>query len=137
MSGLNILSAIMLDLAAVIFAMVYIWLNTFSKIVDVWSRNEVIVRVVKITMILSILFAFLTCVVADEETFPDSVMDTHNLYIFIGLSWIVVLVCLAIAAIFRLVSKERFLDKKTGTLNRILKIAICGAVLSLGMAWLI
>lgn len=137
MSVLLFISTIVLDLAGVAFAATYIWLNSFSKITDLASRNTSILKISRVSMVLSLVFALLSCLLTNSGTVDDAISRATILYSIIAISWLVVLLGCGVAMFIAFISKTTFKDSLLRSFKKIFSIAITGAIVGMILAWLL
>ena len=137
MSVLLFISTIVLNLAGVAFAATYIWLNSFSKIADLSSRNTSILKISRASMILSIVFSLLSCLLTDSRTVDGAISRPTILYSIIAISWLVVILGCGIAMFIAFISKKTFKDSLLQSIKKIFTIAITGALAGMVLSWLL
>ena len=137
MSVLLFISTIVLDLAGVAFAATYIWLNSFSKITDLASRNTSILKISRVSMVLSLVFALLSCLLTNSGTVDGAISRATILYSIIAISWLVVLLGCGVAMYIAFISKTTFKDTLLQSFKKIFSIAITGAIVGMILAWLL
>lgn len=137
MSVLLFISTIVLDLAGVAFAATYIWLNSFSKITDLASRNTSILKISRVSMALSLVFALLSCLLTNSGTVDGAIRRANILYSIIAISWLVVLLGCGVAMFIAFISKTTFKDSLLQSFKKIFSIAITGAIVGMILAWLL
>ena len=137
MSVLLFISTIVLDVAGVAFAATYIWLNAFSKITDLASRNTSILKISRASMLLSLVFALLSCLLTNSGIVDGAISRATILYSIIAISWLVVLLVCGVAMFIAFISKTTFKDGLLRSLKKIFSIAITGAVIGMILAWLL
>lgn len=136
MSIILFITTITLDFASVTFAGVYVWLNTFSKISDLSDRNTSILKIIKSLLVLSMIFAFLTCLFSTTISIEEAIRRVFLLYLIIALSWLMVLVGCGAAMIYALLSKSSFKNMLFDAIKKIFTPALVGTVIGIVLAWL-
>ena len=136
MSTILFISTLVLNLACIAFSGVYVWLNAFSKITDLADRNKSILRITSVSMAVTMLFAFLSCLLSKSGEIEAAIQRTTTLYGLIAVSWLIVLVLCGAAMIFSLVSKKEFRKDLVTSVKSIFIIALCGAVAAMVFSWL-
>lgn len=137
MANILYISTLALNYSAIVFSLVYIWINIFSKISDVSERSTNIYKITKAAMWMSILFALATCLFTRSD---DAYMATYRaskLYSNISISWLIVLFCYGIAMLCLFVSKKKFSTVIAKSLKNIFKISMTGASISILLSWLL
>lgn len=137
MSVLLFISTIVLDVTGVAFAATYIWLNSFSKITDLAARNTSILKISRASMLLSLVFALLSCLLTNSGTVDGAISRVTILYSIIAISWLVVLLVCGVAMFIAFISKTTFKDSLLRSFKKIISIAITGAVIGMILAWLL
>ena len=137
MSTIISISTVVLCLAGVVFSLVYIWLNTFSKITDLDSRNSSILKISRASMVLSLIFALLSCLLSDPGNVSDAISRSSKLYSFIAVSWLVVIFGCGISMLIALVSKTKYREGLLKSVKKIFSTALAGSIIGMLLAWLL
>lgn len=137
MSIILSISTVVLCLAGVAFSLAYIWLNTFSKITDLETRNTSILKISKESMILSLVFAFLTCLLSNSEYVTDTISRTSKLYSFIASSWLIVILGCGISMLIAVISKNKYRESLLASIKKIFSTALIGSIVGMVLAWLL
>lgn len=106
MSTVLYVSTMILNFAGIAFAAVYVWLNVFSKITDLSDRNTSVLKITRSSVVLTMVFALLSCLLSNSGEIEAAIQRTTTLYTVVAISWLVVLLLCGIAMIFSLVSKK-------------------------------
>lgn len=136
MSKILFVSTLVLNFSGVIFALVYIWLNVFSRITDLEDRNASIIKITKTSMVLSMIFAFLSCLISNVDAIGFAIQQTTKLYSIMAISWLIVLLICGLAMLYAIVIKASFRKELVQTIKMIFKIALWGSIISMILAWL-
>ena len=137
MSSIIYVSTVVLCLAGVVFSLVYIWLNTFSKITDLDSRNTSILKISRASMVLSLIFALLSCLLSNLGNVGEAISRSSKLYSFIAVSWLVVILGCGISMLIALVSKAKYREGLLKSIKKIFSIALAGSIVGMILAWLL
>lgn len=137
MSKILYVSTIVLCFAGVVFSLVYIWLNTFSKITDIEARNSSILKISRTSMVLSLIFALLACLLTNPGNVDDAIGRTSKLYSNIAISWLVVILGCGISMLIALVSKTKFREGLLKSIKKVFSIALAGSIIGMILAWLL
>lgn len=136
MSTVLYYSTIILCVSGVAYSLVYIWLNFFSRISDLEVRNASILKIIKASVILSIIFALLTCLLSNPENIGYAIGLTVKLYSMIARCWLFVILICGIAMLKALVSRTGFRGELQQALKNLFSKALGGAVFGILLAWL-
>lgn len=137
MSIILSVSAIILNLAGVAFAATYIWLNAFSAITDLTARNAGILKITRTSMMSSLVFVLLSCLLTSVEDIENAINRATKLYSAIAISWLIVLLGCGAAMFVAFISKEKFKDDHLKSIKQIFVISLTGALLGMLLAWLL
>lgn len=137
MSTIISISTVVLCLAGVVFSLVYIRLNTFSKITDLDSRNSSILKISRASMVLSLIFPLLSCLLSDPGNVGDAISRSSKLYSFIAVSWLVVILGCGISMLIALVSKTKYREGLLKSVKKIFSTALAGSIIGMLLAWLL
>ena len=138
MSIVLFISTLVSQIASIVFAATYIWLNVFSKYTsDIGSRNRSILKIITTSMILSFVFALLSCLLTSQGGAANAVGRTALLYSIIGISWLVVLLGCGISMFLSFVSESKFKEESLYSIKKVFIISIIGACLGMILAWLL
>ena len=130
-------STIVICGAGALFSIIYLWLNTFSKITDLEPRNASILKIARTSMGLSLIFALLTCLLSDPGNVVAAIGLTSRLYSIIAITWLVVILLCGISMLIALVSKADYRVDLLGSINKVFSNALAGAVIGMILAWLL
>lgn len=136
MSTILFIATLILNISGVAFSAIYIWLNSFSKITDLAERNNSILKITKVSMSLSMVFALLSCLLSNNNVIEDAIGSTATLYSIIAISWLVVLLACGVAMLYSFVSKAKFKTELLSSVKKIFVIALWGAGISMVLTWL-
>lgn len=136
MSIILFCTTLLLDIACLLFAGAYLWINVFGSYRDLDARNGSIIRFSRVSMILSLVFAFLTSFIGNADTVDKAIAQSMALFIIIAITWLIVLLGYVGMMVYLAVSKRNFKPDLPKTLRRIFSIALPGAIIAFVMAWL-
>ena len=136
MSTVLYVSTIILNFAGIAFAAVYVWLNVFSKITDLSDRNASVLKITRTSVVLTMVFALLSCLLSNSGEIEAAIQRTTTLYTVVAISWLVVLLLCGIAMIFSLVSKKTFKAELAKSVKKIFVIALWGSIVAMVLSWL-
>ena len=130
------ISTMFLHFSGIIFSLIYLWLNVFSKLPDLPARNGNILKIIKTTIISSMIFAFLSCLLAKNAQIEKSIALTSSLYAVIAISWLVILLACGVSLIYSSISKKPYRTDVGQAVKNIFKLAMPGAIIGLILSWL-
>ena len=136
MSTVLYIGAMILNFTGIAFAAVYIWLNVFSKITDLTARNTSVLKITRTSLVLTMIFGLLSCLLSDSGAIDMAIQRTATLYSTVAVSWLVMLLLCGIATIVSAVSKKPFKSELTSAVKRIFTVALWGAILGAVLSWL-
>jgi len=136
MSTALYVSTMILNFAGIAFAAVYVWLNVFSKITDLSDRNASVLKITRTSVVLTMVFALLSCLLSNSGEIEAAIQRTTTLYTVVAISWLVVLLLCGIAMIFSLVSKKTFKAELAKSVKKIFVIALWGSIVAMVLSWL-
>lgn len=136
MSTVLFVSTMILNFAGIAFAAVYVWLNVFSKITDLSDRNASVLKITRTSVVLTMVFALLSCLLSNSGEIEAAIQRTTTLYTVVAISWLVVLLLCGIAMIFSLVSKKVFKAELAKSVKKIFVIALWGSIVAMVLSWL-
>lgn len=136
MSTVLYVSTMILNFAGIAFAAVYVWLNVFSKITDLSDRNASVLKITRTSVVLTMAFALLSCLLSNSGEIEAAIQRTTTLYTVVAISWLVVLLLCGIAMIFSLVSKKTFKAELAKSVKKIFVIALWGSIVAMVLSWL-
>ena len=136
MSTVLYVSTMILNFAGIAFAAVYVWLNVFSKITDLSDRNASVLKITRTSVVLTMVFALLSCLLSNSGEIEAAIQRTTTLYNVVAISWLVVLLLCGIAMIFSLVSKKTFKAELAKSVKKIFVIALWGSIVAMVLSWL-
>ena len=136
MTTILFISTLTLNFAGLIFAGIFLWMNYFGGFSDLSNRNKSSLKIIKISMIISMVFAFLTCLLTESAEITEAISKTAQLYIIIAITWIAVILGCGVLMIIRTISKNPFKTELTDAIKKLFKYALIGAIIALVLAWL-
>lgn len=136
MSTVLYVSTMILNFAGIAFAAVYVWLNVFSKITDLSDRNASVLKITRTSVVLTMVFALLSCLLSNSGEIEAAIQRTTTLYTVVAISWLVVLLLCGIAMILSLVSKKTFKAELAKSVKKIFVIALWGSIVAMVLSWL-
>lgn len=136
MSTVLVISTMILNFAGIAFAAIYIWLNVFSTVTELSERNASALRITKVSMVLSMVFSLLSCLLSDAGDVEAAIARATSLYSVIAISWLVVLLLCGIAMFLSLISRKTFRREAAQSVKNIVFIALWGAVAGMVLSWL-
>lgn len=136
MSTVLYVSTMILNFAGIAFATVYVWLNVFSKITDLSDRNASVLMITRTSVVLTMVFALLSCLLSNSGEIEAAIQRTTTLYTVVAISWLFVLLLCGIAMIFSLVSKKTLKAELTKSVKNIFVIALWGSIVAMVLSWL-
>lgn len=136
MSTVLYVSTMILNFAGIAFAAVYVWLNVFSKITDLSDRNASVLKITRTSVVLTMVFALLSCLLSNSGEIEAAIQRTTTLYTIVAISWLVVLLLCGIAMILSLVSKKTFKAELAKSVKKIFVIALWGSIVAMVLSWL-
>ena len=136
MTALLFVSTLTLNFAGLIFAGVFLWTNYFSGFSDLGKRNQSSLKIIKISMIISMIFAFLNCLLSESSVISEAISKTALLYLIIAITWLVVILGCGVLMFIRTISKAPFKAELSDAIKRLFKYALIGAMIAIVLAWL-
>lgn len=130
-------STLVLTLSGVLFSILYLIINVRGTLSDLPVRNKALVRITRSSMILSLVFAFLTGLLSGSLWVEDAAAMSSFLYGIIALAWMAVILVTGVVMVVALVSRKPFSATLSATIKRIFMIALIGAVVALVFAFLL
>lgn len=137
MSTVLYISTLVLCFSGIAFSFLCIWLNTFSKVSDIKSRSAGMLKIIGTSMVLSIVFAFLSCLINDSDNTERAIEKLSELYAIIAVDWLVVIVGCGIAMLITFVSKTKYRKETIKSIKRVFLIALIGGLLGMVLSWLL
>ena len=135
MTMILFIATLVLNVSGALFAGVYLWINLSGKYMDLTDRNDNVLKITRVSLITSLAFAFLSCLLEDFSL-VDAVSRTALLYSVITITWLVVIVVCGIVMLLTVISKERYSPEVSRAVKRLFKIALPGAIFALILTWL-
>lgn len=136
MSTVLYVSTMILNFSGIAFATVYVWLNVFSKITDLSDRNTSVLKITRTSVVLTMVFALLSCLLSNSGEIEAAIQRTTTLYTVVAISWLVVLLLCGIAMIFSVMSKKTFKSELARSVKKLFIIALWGSIVAMVLSWL-
>lgn len=136
MSQVLFYTTLILNLSGLVFSGVYIWINLAGTFSDITDRNNNILKITRLSMIISIVFALLTSLLSNSANVALAIHRSALLFAIIGISWLAVILACIVALLVTLISKTRYRSAIHKATNKLFAIAIPGAAICLVLNWL-
>lgn len=137
MSTIIQVSAVVLCLTGVIFSLVYVWMNAFSKYIDIEDRDAGMLEITKKSMVFSFIFTLLACLFVNVEDVGNAICRASKTYFFYTVCWLVVILTCGISMFVVLVSKRKYRRWVFKSIKRIFSNALVGAIVGMLLSWLL
>lgn len=125
-----------LNLAGFLFAGVFLWVNFFGSYTDLSDRNTSALKISKVSMITSIAFAFLTCLLSETGEVTNAISQSALLYSIIAITWLIVIMACGIVMLLSVLSKKHYKPDVSRSIKQLFKIALPGSIICLILTWL-
>lgn len=138
----NIISTIMyyitlvITFEALLFSITYLIINLRDKFIDIDSRSDTIIKIIKVSMWLSLIFGLLTCLLGDSSYVYDAIEKSQFIYFMILACWLFVIVLCGILLFIRLIFIRGSSRETSRAIGRLFKIALVGSIISGILLWL-
>lgn len=136
MTGILFFATLVLNLAGFLFAGVFLWINFFGSYTDLSDRNASALKISKVSMITSIAFAFLTCLLTEASEVTKAISQSALLYSIIAITWLVVIMACGIVMLLSVLSKKYYKPEISRSTKQLFKIALPGSIICLILTWL-
>ena len=137
MSNILYYATIVLSAAGALFALVYLIMNAIGKSDSLEARNAVTLSVTRASMILSLIFALLICLLGDSSMIEKAIDKTDTLYTIIAIIWLGVILACGIAVLCTVIFKKTYSWTTAHPIARLFRVALIGASIALVLAWLL
>ena len=137
MSKILYFSTIALNISGVVFSLVYIGLNLFSKAGDVGVRSETSLKIIKASVTWSLIFAFLSCLFLNTRVVSEAIARTSKLYSTIAVSWLVVILVCGVSMLLMLASRKAIRSGLLQAIKKLFSVAMTGAIIAMLLSWLL
>lgn len=136
MTIILMIATIVLNVVGALFAGVYLWINLSGRVTDLPARNNSALKIARVAMIVSLLFAFITCLLSDPSEVTAAISRTAMLFAVIAATWLVVLLAAGIVMLIALISKRLYRSELSRAVRRLLTVGLPGAIIGLLLMWL-
>ncbi len=137
MSKILYFSTIALNISGVVFSLVYIGLNLFSKAGDVGVRSETSLKIIKASVTWSLIFAFLSCLFLNTRVVSEAIARTSKLYSTIAVSWLAVILVCGVSMLLMLASRKAIRSGLLQAIKKLFSVAMTGAIIAMLLSWLL
>lgn len=137
MSKILYFSTIVLNISGVVFSLVYIGLNLFSKAGDVGVRSETSLKIIKASVTWSLIFAFLSCLFLNTRVVSEAIARTSKLYSTIAVSWLAVILVCGVSMLLMLASRKAIRSGLLQAIKKLFSVAMTGAIIAMLLSWLL
>ncbi len=126
-----------LDFVGVAFALLYLILNVFTHISNLRERNVAMIKICRTTIILSVLFTFLSFLLCDPGEIETAIIFADNTFMIIALSWLAIVALCGVSMLILLIFKRKFTADVSRAIRKIFVTAFIGALVALLLFWLL
>ncbi len=137
MVNIMFFATLALNLAGFLAAGIFLWINIFGDFADLEDRNKSIFKISTASMILSLVFAFLTSLLSHTDRIEEAIEQSAVLFTIIAITWLVILVACCVVMLISVVSKKYFRATNASNVYKILKIALPGGIIAMVFTWLL
>lgn len=137
MSKLLLIASIVLNLSGIAYAVVYVWLNSFTKLDDLSARNTGILKITKTALTLSLFFPLVSCLLGKSAEIEQAISSAKKAYTFVAISWMVIILICGAAMFYAFVSKSKFKEALPKSIKPIFGLALAGAIVGILLTWLL
>lgn len=136
MTGILFCATLILNFVGFLFAGVFLWVNISGGYTDLADRNASTLKISKVSMSTSIVFAFLTCLLTESSEVTEAISKSARLYSIIAITWLSVILACGITMLLTVISKRYYKPEISHQTKRLFKIALPGSILCLVLTWL-
>lgn len=136
MTDILFCATLVLNFAGFLFAGAFLWINISGRYTDLADRNASTLRISRVSMITSIAFAFLTCLLTESTEVAEAISRSALLYSIIAITWIAVILACGITMLLTVISKKYYKPEISRATKQLFKIALPGSIACLVLTWL-
>lgn len=136
MTGILFGTTLVLNFSGFLFAGVFLWINISGLYTDLHDRMANALKISKVSMNTSIVFAFLTCLLAESTEVVEAISRSALLYSIIAITWLVVVLGCGITMLWIVISKKHYRSGINLATKQLFKVALPGAIICLVLTWL-
>ena len=129
-------ATLVLNFAGFLFAGAFLWINISGIYTDLADRNASALRISRVSMITSIAFAFLTCLLTESTEVTEAISRSAFLYSIIAITWLAVILVCGITMLLTVISKKYYKPEISRAAKQLFKIALSGSIICLVLTWL-
>jgi len=137
MSTVLYYATIVLCATGALFALVYLIMNAIGRSASLAERNTSMLGVTRASMILSLIFALLICLLGDATMIEKTIDKADELYTIIAIIWLGVLLACGVALLCTIAFKKTYALATSKPIARLFRVAVVGASIALILAWLL
>ena len=136
MTGILFCATLVLNFVGFLFAIVFLWINIFGRYTDLADRNTSTLRISRASMIISIVFAILTCLLSESTEVTKAISRSALLCCIIAITWLVVILICGIALLINVISKKHYKPEISSATKQLFKTALPCSIICLVLTWL-
>ena len=137
MSTVLYYTTIVLSSLGALFALTYLIMNAIGKSSSLNDRNAALLSVTRASMILSLIFALLTCLLGDASEIDVAILTADKLYTSIAITWLGVILASGISLLCTVIFKKTYSWATAAPIKKLFHIALWAAIIALVLAWLL
>ena len=108
MTDILFYATLVLNFVGFLFAGVFLWINISGSYTDLADRNASTLRISRVSMITSIAFSFLTCLLTESTEVTEAISRSALLYSIIAITWLAVILVCGITMLLTVISKKYY-----------------------------
>lgn len=129
-------STLVLNFAGFIFAVILLFINISGRLPELYDRTDSAVKIARLSMITSMIFAFLTSLLSEAADIDEAISMTSLLYSIIATTWLAIILVCGVIMLIALVSKRFYTADVSSTVKQLFKMSLPAAIISLVLSWM-
>ena len=137
MSKVLSIAVMVLCVSGGLSSLAYLWVNAVSRTGDSDGRNQNILKIIRASMLWSMVFALLTCLFVSDGGYYRAITQASELYRIIAVTWLSVVLACGISLLVIYVFKKDVRSEFPGAVKKLFTTALVGAIIAIALTWLL
>lgn len=137
MSDILYISTIILNYVGAVYAVVYLWLNGFSRYRDAETRNPGLLKVTNTALTMTLIFTGVSCLLADAGSIQSAITRAGELYATVSVTHMAVILACGLVLLIVSTRRSGYKAEISAAVGKLFKIALKGALIAMVLSWLL
>lgn len=137
MSDILFIATTILNFVFVAYAVIYLWVNGFSRYADAGSRNPGLLKMANMLLTLALVFTGVSCLLSGASDIHMAIARAGELYATISVTNMGVIVACGLVLLIATIRRSGYRTEASAAIGNLFKVAVKGAVIAMVLSWLL